>query len=133
MPGGEAAELEVLWSGMLPARDSSPKHVVCSLRTLTVVETERWMNGASAEEGSSGSAEESQIGAATRAQVGREVASQLGVGFLVWMVFGSGNVPFGQSEVLGLQFHRLCKVPPDISAYGRYLILHFRFGVMHMI
>lgn len=70
MPGGEAAELEVLWSGMLPARNSSPKHVVCSLRALTVVEMERWINGASVEEGKSGSAEERQLGVATRAQVG---------------------------------------------------------------
>lgn len=62
MPGGEAAVLEVLWSGMLPARDSSPKHVVCSLISLTVVEMKRWMNEASEEEGNSGSAEEHQIG-----------------------------------------------------------------------
>lgn len=52
---------------------------------------------------------------------------------MVWTVFGSGNVPFGQREVLGLQFNRLCKVPPDIGAYGRYSILQFRFGVIHMI
>lgn len=47
--------------------------------------------------------------------------------FLVWMVFGSGNVP-----VLALQFNGICKVPPDISEYGHYLILQFRLRVMHL-
>lgn len=98
MPGGEAAELEVLWSGMLPARDSSPKHVVCSLRTLTVVETERWMNAPCAEEGMRGSVEESQIGAATRAQVGWEVASQFGVGLWCGRCLVAGMCPLDRGR-----------------------------------
>lgn len=46
--------------------------------------------------------------------------------FLVWMVFGSGNVPFTQCEVLGLQFDRIYKVPLDISEYGHYLMMMTR-------